>query len=638
MVKPSKKVQQLRMLFFLLVFMFSLIFLFLELIPIQISGESLPSPDKNGHLPLSLAIRKIDQTEDLRNDIIEITEISQLLWAVQGITHGSGHRTVPSAGATYPLNVLIVHNGSTTLKKGLYKYIPDDHQLSFISSRVNISILLSALDGKDREAVANVSTIFLILADYSRTTQRYGSRGIQYVHLEVGHAIQNFLLQLTSLNLNSRVIANFTSDQIKGFLETPLDPMAVLPIGVNGVNGNSDSLLIKAKKSIKTNEEELTVEQAIAKRKSIRDYQDGEIPLPVISSLLNDSMRIPQIWEDNSQLDIRLVIGEIDGLQSGLYEYFSPNNSLTQLLEGDFRQDLKEAGLNQIWIEKAQLNIVISGDTNWVSQQSDPLLCHRIMMYRIGMIAQNIYLKCASQRLGTVVIGAFYEGSTSSVVNCPGTHTPFYIIPIGLTPEFFEETTRNQIPLTELARNIGIFSYIPFFLCLYLSLPMIRQRMTNKTRWMHCISGIVLMCLAILHLMIMHGHIYDFCGLLNLNSYFNAVLFFIANILAIPTTRQHIGIFLANITIVLGTITAVTGISLAFKLFKKRKKMRIFHKYSVYSMIVIMMLHALLNGTIFSSKPFVFLLLNIIFIDLYFILFYFPDLYKTINRKEVSPQ
>jgi SagB-type dehydrogenase family enzyme len=613
----------------------------MELIPIQNNNESLPAPDTQGHLALSSAIKKIDQSKDLRNDILEITEINQLLWAVQGITHGINHRTVPSAGATYPLEVYIVHNGSTTLKKGLYNYIPEIHKIDLISSRLDISILLSALNGKDREAVSNVSTIFLILADYSRTTLRYNSphsiysyRGIQYVHLEVGHTIQNFLLQLTSLNLNSRVIANFNSNRIKEFLDTTLDPMAVLPVGING---NVDSLLLKVRRSIVDKEEELTVEQAIAKRKSTRDYQDGEIPLSVIMNLLNDSVTIPKIWENGLQLDFRLVIGEINGLQEGLYEYSIENNTLIQLLEGDLRKDLKEAGLNQIWIENAQLDIVISCNSSWVSQQIDPILYHRILMYKIGMIAQNIYLKCASHRLGTVVLGAFYEGSTSSVVNTPGTHTPIYIIPIGLVPEFFEETTRSQIPLTELARNIGIISYIPFYLSLYLSLPKIRQRMKGKTRWVHCTSGIVPMCFAVLHLMIMHGHIHDFSELLNLNSYFNAVLFFITSIFSIPTTRQHVGIFLANITIVLGTLTAVTGIFLAFKLIKKRKMTRIFHKYTVFSMIVIMMLHALLNGTIFASKPFVFLLLNITVIDLYFLLFYFPDLYKTIKKKEVHP-
>jgi SagB-type dehydrogenase family enzyme len=642
MGKPSKPQQQLRMLFLVFIFIGSLIFLFFELIPIQIYSESLPPPDLKGHLPLSSAIQKLRQSEDLRNHVLNIKEISQLLWAVQGITHGPGHRTVPSAGATYPLEIYVIHNGSTTLKKGVYNYIPDSHQLNNVSYVQNTSMLLSSLTGKDQDAVSNVSTTFLILADYSRTTQRYNSyhplydyRGIQYVHLEVGHAVQNFLLQLTSLNLKSRVIANFTSQQIKSFLDTTLDPMAVLPVGINE---NMDSLLITAKKLVLDNQEGLTVEQAIAKRKSVRDYQDGKIPLSVISDLLNDSMRIPQIWEANSHLDFRLVAGEIDGLQNGVYEYFLENNSLIQLLEGDFRQDLREAGLNQIWIETAQLNIVISGDTNWINQQSNPILYHRIMMYKIGMIAQNIYLKSASHRLGTVVVGAFYEGSTSLVVDTPDTYTPIYIIPIGLTPEFFLEPAITQIPLTELARISGLYSYIPLYISLYLSLPIIKRRMTRKMRWIHCISGTITFFGALFHFMTLHGHIRGFWDFLNLNSYYTAFQFSLSTLLSLPTTRYNIGMFVAVVTIVLGTITAVTGFSVGLKFVKKRKLTRNIHKYSIFLTIGLMMLHALLNGTIFAPKPFVFLLLNILALDLYLIIFYSPEFYKTIQKNEILSQ
>ncbi len=612
------------------------------MIPLQIYSETLPPPDLKGYLPLSSAIQKLRQSEDLRNHILDIREISQLLWATQGITHDFVHRTVPSAGATYPLEIYVIHNGSTTLKKGVYNYIPENHRLNHISSGFNFSMLLSSLHGKDQDAVLNVSTTFLILAEYSRTTQRYNSyhslytyRGIQYVHLEVGHAIQNFFLQLTALDLNSRVIGNFTSQLLKGFLNTTLEPMAILPVGIYM---KKDSLSITAKRSILDNEKGLTVEQAIAKRKSIRDYQDGKIPLSIISDILNDSVRIPQIWENNSHLDFRLVVGGIDGLQNGLYEYSLKNNSIIQLLEGDLRQDLKEAGLNQIWIETAQLDIVISGDTHWINQQSDPILYHRLMMYKIGMIAQNIYLKCASHRLGTVVVGAFYEGSTSLVVNTPDTYTPIYIIPIGLTPEFFEETIILNIPLTELARISGLYSYIPFYISLYLSLPIIKRRMTRKMRWIHCISGTITLIGALFHFMALHGHVSGFWDFLNINSYYTAVFFFIATLISLPTTWYNIGMFVVNITIALGTIVAVTGFSVAFKLVKKRKLPRIFHKYTVFLIIGIMILHALLNGTIFASKPFLFLWLNILVLDLYLILLYSPEFYKTIHKNEILSQ
>ena len=631
MGKTSETQLQLIFIFLAVVFVSSLTLLVFETVPIPMDEELLPSPDLRGHLPLSSAINQTKMSQDLRNHTVENKDISQILWALQGITHGPSFRTVPSAGATYPLEIFIVHTGTSTLNRGCYSYNNQEHQLSYISSSYNTTLLLSAFTGQDLEAVSNVSTIFLILADYSRTTDRYGTRGIQYVHLEVGHAIQNFLLQLTSLNLNSRVIANFSSQKIQNFLDTTLEPLAVLPVGISG---GTHSNHIKFKVLGSSNSEETTVEEAIAKRKSIRDYLSGSIPISVVLDILQDSVIFPNIT-DKSQLDIRVVVGEITDLTNGSYIFNLENDSLIQLSQGDFRNSLRIAGLNQSWIETAQLDIAISVNTIWINQQADPNYYHRTMMYMIGMFAQNVYLKCASHGLGTVVIGALYESDTRQVVDIPNSYTPIYIMPIGLTPEFFEEPIGPYLPLTDLARICGLLSYIPFYICLYLSLPMLRRRMGNKMRWLHCIVGSIPLVGVFFHFMVMHGHIQNLWGFLSVNSYFNAVINYIRDI-SIPTTRYDLGMLLANLLIPLGTIVIITGLLFAFKLIKQRKAMRTIHKYIVFVAIAFAIIHNSLNGTFFANNPIIFVLLNILAIDLYFILYFSSDLMKIIQKKKIS--
>jgi len=56
-------------------------------------------------------------------------ELSQLLWAAQGITHAEGLRTAPSAGALYPLELYVVSAG------GFYRYKARPHQLIRLSDR-----------------------------------------------------------------------------------------------------------------------------------------------------------------------------------------------------------------------------------------------------------------------------------------------------------------------------------------------------------------------------------------------------------------------------------------------------------------------------------------------------------------------
>ncbi|MFX0125947.1 MAG: nitroreductase family protein, partial [Candidatus Hodarchaeota archaeon] len=279
-------------------------------------------------------------------------------------------------------------------------------------------------------------------------------------------------------------------------------------------------------------------------------------------------------------------------------------------------------------------------NTEWIGEQTNPVQYHRIMMYNIGMIAQNVYLKCASYGLGTVVVGALSEGKTSQVLDLPTTHTPIYIIPIGLTPEFFEVERETLIPLTELARTFGLLSYIPFYITLYLSLPILRRRMTKEMRWIHCIIGCIPVIGVIFHFMIIHGHIRDFWDFISINSYYNALIHFIRGILSFPTTQYDIGIYLANLNILLGITVVMTGIIFTFKMVRQRKLVKRIHKYTIFSMIVFMITHALLNRTMFVNRPFVFLLLNIIAVDLFFIFYLSPTIAKDIfkKRERISPE
>lgn len=304
------KISQRLSLLLLLVLTGFLVSLLFEMVHAETDNIPLPSPDLEGHLPLSSAILRTKPADDLRYYQIEISKVSQLLWALQGITHGPSFRTVPSAGGTYPLEIFLVHEGTPTLSGGCYHYIPQGHQLEFTSPTCNLTDLLSTFEDEDKEALTNASTAFLILVDYARTTMRYGDRGVQYVHLEVGHAIQNFLLQATSLDLCTRVITNFTPDGVQSFLDTDLDPLAILPLGI----GVQFPVSTRSGQFALADADEITVEQAIAKRKSIRDYQSGSIPLSILLDVLDDSTAITHLVGNESQLDVRLVAGEVEGM------------------------------------------------------------------------------------------------------------------------------------------------------------------------------------------------------------------------------------------------------------------------------------------------------------------------------------
>jgi SagB-type dehydrogenase family enzyme len=153
-------------------------------------------------------------------------EISQLLWAAQGITDPHGFRTAPSAGALYPLELYVV------LESGVFHYDPHAHTLT----RGNGGDLRSDLYSVSlrQEAVLNAPMILVVTAVFSRTEAKYGrARSPRYVHLEAGHAAQNTLLQAVSLGLGAVPIGAFEDARVQEVLGLPADhePLYLIPIG-----------------------------------------------------------------------------------------------------------------------------------------------------------------------------------------------------------------------------------------------------------------------------------------------------------------------------------------------------------------------------------------------------------------------
>ncbi|MEW6007099.1 MAG: SagB/ThcOx family dehydrogenase [bacterium] len=168
---------------------------------------------------------------EYKNEPISLSEISQLLWATQGVTDKRGFRTAPSAGALYPLEVYVVVGLAKELGPGVYKYIPQAHRLIRISKIDRRKELCSV--ALSQSWVKDAPCVFVVSAIYERTTGKYGERGIRYVHIEAGHAVQNLHLQAITLGLGSVSIGAFYDEEVKGVIgmENMEQPLYIVPVG-----------------------------------------------------------------------------------------------------------------------------------------------------------------------------------------------------------------------------------------------------------------------------------------------------------------------------------------------------------------------------------------------------------------------
>lgn len=177
---------------------------------------SLPPPRTSGSVSVEEALYKRRSVRDFQIVPLTLQEVSQLVWAAQGVTHQEGHRTAPSAGALYPMTLYLVAGEIRDLPAGIYRYLPQEHRLDpRRSGDFRGALTASALH---QEWMTDAAAILAFGAIEARTTGKYGSRGIRYVHLEAGHAAQNVLFQAVALGFGGTPVGAFDDARVARLL------------------------------------------------------------------------------------------------------------------------------------------------------------------------------------------------------------------------------------------------------------------------------------------------------------------------------------------------------------------------------------------------------------------------------------
>ena len=210
-------------------------------------GELIPLPEvcHDGEVSLERAVADRRSVRNFADVSLSVVDLSQLLWAAQGVTEKSevppaawrggewrgGLRTAPSAGALYPRELYVVAGIVADLESGLYRSVPLEHSLE----RVGDGELRAAVgDAALRQrAISEAPAVLLIAAVYERTAIKYGERAERYVHMEVGAAAENAWLQAEALGLGAVFIGAFDDGAVKQALALPEDhePLGIMPVG-----------------------------------------------------------------------------------------------------------------------------------------------------------------------------------------------------------------------------------------------------------------------------------------------------------------------------------------------------------------------------------------------------------------------
>ena len=183
---------------------------------------------------------------------------------------------------------------------------------------------------------------------------------------------------------------------------------------------------------------DVSLEQSLLKRRSIRSYTDESLTLPEVAQLLwaaqgvTDAMGFRTAPSAGSlyPLELYVVAGDVHDLSPGVYRYDPDEHQLLRTMEGDKRVELADAALGQHFIGEAAVVIVFTA----IYERTTGKYGDRGIRYvhmEVGHAAQNLCLQAAAMDLGAVTVGAFYDEEVGELLELPGDEQPLYVIPVG---------------------------------------------------------------------------------------------------------------------------------------------------------------------------------------------------------------
>ncbi|MFX1512970.1 MAG: SagB family peptide dehydrogenase [Promethearchaeota archaeon] len=606
---------------------------------------NLPEPDLEGEFSLwdCYLWQKLATTFQ-GTEKPSLKDLSQLLWAAQGITHPP-FRACPSAGGTYPLELFVLASTSSSLESGVYQYRPKTHTLTKVLDSIEWDILREIVNLADEtQFIGNTSTILLITAEYERTTWKYGYRGIRYVHLEVGHVIQNLILQGVARNVIMYPIVRFNSSSVKTLLDTDeLEPLVLLPLGRN------EKKSIRSTRSPNSDMDglppvDMSIEEAILRRQSIRDYDKGKIERWKIDRLLWAALGARDPWRGERTfpsisglypLELYLVVGEIEGIDPAVFHYNASIQALEYVTSGDQRSSLSSAALDQAWVANAQIDLVMSIKEQLLEPDFTSL-AERVSLFEAGMCGQNIYLVSNVLGLGTVAVGAFHDDIVESIVDMAPEETPVYIYPVGkISITFYWIFPQISRYYALISRYFALSAFIAFGCVVITGFPPFRRR-HRGVRLTHHILAFSSALLALTHLLIIHGINEVIVDPFESRGY--EVLFRSIFSFHYPSNPYEAGQILARVSIMLsfGLITFFIPWKPLQRQIRPKGRLRKIHATFVVLLFYSISLHALANGTFIDAISDVFLIFIALAPLLYLCARYYVQIRRHQSRKPNS--
>lgn len=183
-----------------------------------------------------------------------------------------------------------------------------------------------------------------------------------------------------------------------------------------------------------TTEGGMSLREALARRRSVRDYADKPLTDEQVAQLC---WAAQGVTEPSRGLRTAPSAGALYPLElyvvksDGVWQYVPADHALERIADENVRDDLQQAALGQGPVGNAPVVFVFAG----VFERTTKKYGKRAGMYvlvEVGHAAQNLLLQATADGLAAVPIGAFRTQNVQSVLGLDEDHVPLYLIPVGV--------------------------------------------------------------------------------------------------------------------------------------------------------------------------------------------------------------
>jgi len=178
----------------------------------------------------------------------------------------------------------------------------------------------------------------------------------------------------------------------------------------------------------------MSLEAAIAARRSVRSFEPDDLSLEQIGQLLWAAQGITgrrtylrAAPSAGGRCPLEFYVCRPDGV----WHYQPEGHRLIRHLEEDVRPALVDAAWGQKFLAEAPVVFAVSGVFARTTSRYGDRGRVRYVPMDAGHAAQNLLLQAVALGLGSVPVGAFDDAAVTRVLRLPSDQEPLYLLPVG---------------------------------------------------------------------------------------------------------------------------------------------------------------------------------------------------------------